>query len=242
MNMDGCIFRCAIPCYVTTNTKNPTMKKIFVLVALSFVIFTVFAQDSHFSVGVEAAAIRNRLWGEDVTDVINPFYGVSTGLNLEYSFNPYFSLISGLLYERKGFTDQITLFDADMVPIRTQDHTIHLDYLIVPLMVSYSTNGIVSFYVSSGTYFGFLLNNIGSSHIWENIGSFNEQTISVKDIKTIDFGLSLGCGLVLPIGERSAFDFGFRDNLGLINIFKPEIDGKARMNTIGIVVALKYRF
>ncbi len=215
------------------------MKKIFVLVAFSTLVFTVFAQDSKFIIGVEAAAIRTIPWGEDVTDAINPIYSMSPGINLEYLLNSNFSLKSGLLYERKGLATEITLLDTNYEPIGTQDHTAHFDYLTIPVMVSYSTQGTVRFYVNGGTYFGFLLSN---TITLGEFGDYPEQTIDVKeDTKTFDFGLSFGCGLFLPIGERFAFDFGLRDNLGLIDMFIPENDGKARMNTIGIVASLKYR-
>ncbi len=216
------------------------MKKILVLFVLSTVVFTVFAQDSKFIIGVEAAAIRTIPWGEDVTDAINPIYSVSPGFNLEYSLNSNFSLKSGLLYERKGFTTEYLFYDNGYLePIGTASYTAHFDYLTIPTMVSYSTKGNVRFYVNGGTYFGFLLSNTNTI---SEIGDFPEQTIDVKeDTKTFDFGLSFGCGLFMPIGERLAFDFGLRDNLGLIDTFKPENDGKARMNTIGIVASLKYR-
>jgi hypothetical protein len=215
------------------------MKKILVLFVLSTVVFTVFAQDSKFIIGVEAAVIRTRPWGEDVTDAINPIKSISPGLNLEYLLNSNFSLKSGLVYERKGWTNEITHVNGHYQPIGTQDHTAHFDYLTIPVMVSYSTKGTVRFYVNGGTYFGFLLSN---TITLGEFGDSPEETIDVKEeTKTFDFGLSFGCGLFLPIGERFAFDFGLRDNLGLLDTFKPENDGKARMNTIGIVASLNYR-
>jgi hypothetical protein len=215
------------------------MKKILVLFALSTVVFTVFAQDSKFIIGVEAAAIRTIPWGEDIYDAIQPNYSISPGLNLEYLLSPNLSLKSGLLYERKGWATEITRLDTNHEPIGTHDQTAHFDYLTIPLMVSYSTKGTVRFYVNGGTYFGVLLSN---TITLGEFGDYPEKTIDVKeDTKTFDFGLSFGCGLFLPIGERIAFDFGLRDNLGLIDIFIPENDGKSRMNTIGIVASLKYR-
>ena len=216
------------------------MKRIFVFFALSTVAFTAFAQDSKFIVGLEVAIIRTRPWGEDVTDAINPIYSMSPGFNLEYLLNSNLSLKSGLLYERKGLTTEYLFYDNGYLePIGTQCYTSHFDYLTIPTMVSYSTKGNVRFYINGGTYFGFLLSN---TNTFSEIGDFPEQTIDVKeDTKTFDFGLSFGCGLFLPIGERFAFDFGFMDNLGLIDTFKPETDGKVRMNTIGMVVSLKYR-
>lgn len=214
------------------------MKRTLVFIALSAMVFTVFAQDSKFIIGVEAAVIRSHSWGEDIPDAYNPLYSISPGLNLEYLLNSNFSLKSGLSYERKGLTTEFTFLDTNFGPVGTMHYTAHFDYLTIPTMVSYSTKGNLQFYINGGTYFGFLLSN---TNTFSEIGDFPEQTIDVKeDTKTFDFGLSFGCGLFLPIGERFAFDLGFRDNLGLIDTFKPETDGKVRMNTIGMVVSLKY--
>ena len=214
------------------------MKKILVLFALSTVVFTVFAQDSKFIIGVEAAVNRTHLWGEDIHDAYNPLYSISPGLNLEYLLNSNISLKSGLLYERKGFTAETFYTGPIGMPMGTRDFTATFDYLTLPVLLSYSTNGTVRFYVNGGAYFGFLLSN---TLTLGEFGDYPEQTVDAKeDTKTFDFGLSFGCGLFIPIGERFAFDFGLRDNLGLIDIFKPENDEKSRFNTLGLVFSLKY--
>jgi hypothetical protein len=215
------------------------MKKILVSFALLTVVFTVFAQDSKFNIGVEFAAIRTHPWGEDVYDAVNPLYSISPGLNLEYLLNPNLSIRTGLIYERKGWTLEYTYSDINGNPIGTRDETANFDYLTIPVLLSYSTKGMVRFYVNGGVFFGILLSN---NLILSASGDYSEEILDVsEDTKNFDFGLSFGCGLFLPIGERFAFDFGLRDNLGLIDTFKPENDGKARMNTIGIVASLKYR-
>lgn len=215
------------------------MKKISLFFALSTVVLTVFAQDSKFIVGLEAALIRTDLLTEDVDDEIKPINSISPGLYLEYLLNSKFSLKSGLAYERKGWAGESTRIDSNLEPIGTQDIILRFDYLTIPVMASYSTKGTVRFYVNGGTIFGFLLSHTVT------LGEFGdepEQTIDIKgDLKTFDFGLSIGCGLFLPLGERFAFDFGLRDNLGLIDIFKADFEKKSRMNTIGIVASLKYR-
>ncbi len=215
------------------------MKKTLVFIALSTVVFTVFAQDSKFIIGVEAAVIRTSRWGEDVPDAYNPLYSISPGLNLEYLATPNFSFKTCLLYERKGFTAETFYSVTIVMPLVTRDFTATFDYLTLPVLLSYSTNGTVRFYVNGGAYFGLLL----SSNII--LGTYEEYPEEIfdtsEDTKNFDFGLSFGCGLFMPIGERFAFDFGLRDNLGLIDTFKPENIGKARFNTLGLVFSLKYR-
>ncbi len=215
------------------------MKKILVLFALSIVVFTVFAQDSKFIIGVEAAVNRTSLWGEDIYDAYNPLYSFSPGINLEYLVTPNFSIKIGLLYERKGFIAETIDTVIIGMPIVTRDFTETFDYLTLPILLSYSTKGTVRFYVNGGAYFGLLLsNNIILGAYEENP---EEIFDSSDDAKNFDFGLSFGCGLAIPIGNRIAFDLGLRDNLGLLDHYKSEIHSKARFNTLGLVFSLKYR-
>lgn len=151
---------------------------------------------------------------------------------------PNFSFKTSLLYERKGFTAETIDTVIIGMPIVTRDFTATFDCLTLPVLLSYSTNGTVRFYVNGGAYFGFLLSN---TFTLGEFGDYPEQTIDVKeDTKTFDFGLSFGFGLFVPVGERFAFDFGLRDNLGLIDTFKTDHIVKARFNTIGLVFSLKY--
>jgi len=219
------------------------MKKIFVLLVFLTGCFTVIGQDSKLIIGIEAAAIRTLPWGEDVSDALKPQYNISPGLNLEYLLNKNFSIKTGLVYERKGWSTCYASSTIDATQIWLSEQVANFDYLTIPMLFSYSTNGVVRFYVSGGAYFGFLLSNntIISSYgnYPENVPPEEKHDVS-EDTKTFDFGFSFGCGLFFPMGERYAFDFGVRDNLGMTDMFKPENDGKARFNTIGIVASLKY--
>ena len=219
------------------------MKKTFVLFVFLTGCFTVMAQDSKFIIGIEAAAIRTHLWGEDYTDVLKPQYNISPGLNLEYLLNTNFSIKTGLVYERKGWTTSFASSTIDATQIWLTEEVANFDYLTIPLLFSYSTNGVVRFYVNGGAYLGFLLSNNTIITAYGNYPEYvqSEQIHDVsEDTKTLDFGFSFGCGLFLPMGERYAFDFGVRDNLGMMDMFKPENEGKARFNSIGIVASLKY--
>jgi hypothetical protein len=219
------------------------MKKTFVLLVFLTGCFTVTAQNSKLIIGIEAAAIRTLPWGEDVYDALKPQYNISPGLNLEYLLNNNFSMKTGLVYERKGWATCFASSTIDATQIWMSEETVNFDYLTIPMLFSYSTKGNVQFYVNGGVYLGFLLSN---NVILNAYGIFPEHVpAEVKydvsdDTKAFDFGFSFGCGLFLPMGERYAFDFGVRDNLGMADMFKPENEGKARINTIGIVASLKY--
>ena len=219
------------------------MKKIFVLFVFLSGFLTVIAQDSKFIIGIEAAAIRTLPWGEDVNDALKPQYNISPGLNLEYLLNTNFSIKTGLVYERKGWTTCFAASNIEATQIWLSEEMANFDYLTIPMLFSYSTKGVVRFYVNGGVYLGVLLSNNVILSAYGNYPEYvppeGKHDVS-EDTKTFDFGFSFGCGLFLPMGERYAFDFGVRDNLGMMDMFKPENDGKARINTIGIVASLKY--
>ncbi|MEA3478545.1 MAG: outer membrane beta-barrel protein [Bacteroidota bacterium] len=209
------------------------MKRFFALLACSFLFFTVSAQDSKLILGVDVAATRSKLWGDGMSDAfnINPLYGFSPGINLEYILSPALSVKTGLCYERRGYWSDV------LGPI--SDATTYNDYLLTPLVVSLSTKGVTKFYVNGGVLFGFLLSKTRLLTFYGDIDE--EKSDASENARKYDFGLSFGCGVMRPIGSRILLDIGLRDNLGLIDTIKTENGGKTRYNTLGLVLSLKYR-
>jgi hypothetical protein len=202
------------------------MKRIFALLACSFLFFTVFGQDSKLILGVDVAATRSMPWG--YRNHFDPLYGLSPGIHLEYILSPALSLKTGLCYERRGYRSY---------PIGggVKDATTYNDYLLTPLLVSLSTKGVAKFYVSGGVFFGFLL----SSERLITFSGDNDEEIrdDNENVSKYDFGLSFGCGVMRPIGSKVILDIGLRDNFG----FDTENGWQYGYNTLGMVVSLKYR-
>jgi Outer membrane protein beta-barrel domain len=96
--------------------------------------------------------------------------------------------------------------------------------LTIPLLFTYSTNGVVRFYVNGGAYLGFLLSN---NTIISAYGNYPEHVPSEQKNDVSE--------------DTKTFDFGVRDNLGMMDTFKPENDLKARFNSFGFVFGLKYQ-
>jgi len=216
------------------------MKKTLALLSLLIVVLSVAAQDSDIIIGVEASVIRSIPWGDISSDEFTPNNSFSPGISLQYVLSPSFSFKTGTIYERKGWTTALDYLNIDLEPEGTQDFVAHFNYLTLPMLLSYSTKGKVQFYASGGTYFSFLLS---SKVTLSETVEFPKQTKDVSEgTKKLDFGISLGCGVYYPIGERYIIDFGIRDHLGLLDIFKIENEDKVSFNTIGIMGSIKYRF
>ena len=203
------------------------MKRIFALLACSFLFFMVNGQDSKLILGVDVAATRSTTWGYN--NFFDPLYGLSAGINLEYILSPALSVKTGLCYERRGYRND------HIIGAPIKDLTINNDYLLTPLLVSLSTKGVTKFYVNGGVFFGFLLS---STRV---IGFYGDQDEEIRDVnekaRKYDFGLSFGCGVMRPIGSRIILNIGLRDNFG----FDTEYGWQYGYNTLGMVVSLKYR-
>lgn len=194
----------------------------------------VYGQDSKLILGVDAAATRSNLWGDGMSHAYNidPLYGFSPGINLEYILSPALSIRTGLCYERRGYK-------SDPIGGGLKNVTTYNDYLLTPLLVSLSTKGVAKFYVSGGVFFGFLLSK---TRLLTFYGDIDEEVRDASEnARKYDFGLSFGCGVMRPIGSRIILDFGLRDNLGLIYTVETENGGKDRYNTLGLILSLKYR-
>lgn len=194
----------------------------------------VYGQNSKLILGVDAAATRSAPWGGGISDSpnIDPLYGFSPGINLDYILSPALSLKTGLCYERRGSRSDAT--GGGVIDVTTYN-----DYLLTPLLASLSLEGVPEFYVNGGVFLGFLLSK---TQLITFYGDIDEETRDASEnARKYDFGLSFGGGVRGPIGNRIILDFGFRDNLGLIHTYKTESSMKFRYNTMGIVVSLKYR-
>ena len=193
----------------------------------------VNGQDSKLILGVDAAATRSKLWGDGMSHAhnIDPLYGFSPGIILDYILSPALSIRTGLCYERRGYRSDVIGLISDVATYN--------DYLLTPLVVSLSTKGVAKFYVNGGVFFGFLLSK---TRLLTFHGDIDEEIRDASEnARMYDFGLSFGCGVMRPIGSRIILDFGLRDNLGLIDTIKTENGGKTRYNTLGVVLSLKYR-
>jgi hypothetical protein len=211
------------------------MRKIlFVLLATIFCNVT-YCQDTKVVVGFEMTPTIISLRENSSVFDYDPSPGYSIGLSFEYFMSDQFSLKSGLAYEMKGAESDIFLTDNYGNPSGTDILIFHYNYLTLPVMGSFSTKGKVKFYINAGPYFGFLIN--------QKLKSSLENTDITNQSKRLDFGLSCGLGLNIPIGKKLLLDLGLRENLGLKNIsdLNYNYDSRIATNSFGLLIGLKYK-
>jgi len=133
--------------------------------------------------------------------------GFSGGLVFALPLNELFSFRGELIYSQKGQKYDIVSTEDAYVKTR-------LGYLELPLLlqINVPASSSVKPLFLAGGYGAYLLSAKMS-------GLYNEESNDVKDsFKKLDFGLIIGAGLQLDVGESGSILIDVRYNLGLSNI------------------------
>lgn len=211
------------------------MKKKTVL--LSFIILfctMAYGQDSKVIVGVEL--MPSLTWLKfPLTDVIVPRLVFAGGVSVEYGVNSVFSVKSGLAYVRKGTKGSFTKYDngEPLGEVKTKSD---YDYLVIPLLASFATEGKTKIFINIGPYAGYLISYTQKFSAVARL----PKTKNIYILKQkIDYGLSGGVGIRIPFGEKIMMDIAGRGDLGLREL--NEFESTAKHISVGLLVGLKYK-
>jgi len=212
--------------------KIPVMKKLLVASLLAAFATTALGQNSKLTVGVESSITRSSIRDNEVSGLFESQTGYGYGLSASYSITPYFSINSGLGFERKGRkVNNIVLMD----PLGNimSNYTLHLnyDYLVLPVKAAFQTKGKVKVYINGGFFVGYMVNYSETSGM-----SFTASKLTTSDFNRFEGGLTAGAGAYIPLFNKVTLSIGIVDNLGLSNIYKSHL----KSNTIGALVGLRY--
>ncbi len=197
------------------NLTKLEMKKIILLGIVLSLSLSSFSQ-TRFGIkgGLSLAdvSIKSEGIGIDITDVKPGFH---IGAVVDYSLTEIIDLETGLMFETKGLKSKASILGGASGKAVTTT-----SYLSIPINLKASYDfrdfgvyGLFGPYVgvalsSKDKYTGDYKDLMGMSEYDNKIG--NSDT---DDIKTMDFGLSLGAGV-----EVNEFLFGVEYDLGLANI------------------------
>lgn len=209
--------------------------KLFTTISLVLVLaLTSLCQDSKLYIGIELGPTISTFYGrsslESSTSKLNPFLGA----NLEYGFNKYLSVKTGLFYERKGAKSSIMLTDVTGTNIGKEEYKLNYDYIIIPAMLSFSTNGKVQFYADAGLYAGYLIGQSNKVKHGISPDSVSVMPESYYETSTkFDAGLTLGMGIYIPVVDEIRIIIGLKQNIG----FKPVSDEESvNMNLSSVLM------
>lgn len=183
------------------------MKKTIVSLAILLITSLGFAQGFHF--GAKAGANFANVKG-DLDQNLKGRTSLHVGAVGEFMFTEDLGLQVELLYNQQGA--KYEEFDNDGIYQYSDESTIKLDYISLPIMAKYYI--IQGLSVEAGPQVSFLLNAKEEGTFIEN-GTIEEYDFDHKDTtKSLNIGLGIGASYKLDFG----LFFGMRYVAGLSNV------------------------
>lgn len=224
------------------------MKKSILLISVLLLVFqsTVVGQQNKFTLGVELGPSRNYLYGGYFTTINGatdkPAYYFSSGLSLQYNLPRVFSFRTGLLYEEKGDVIRGNYFDLVNPGYTTYTYKCHLNYLTIPLLVRATFGKKISYFINAGGFASFLRN--ATAPAWVPGYFIPVSQPSMAFFHSVDYGLTLGIGLGVPVGPKMSLSLEARNNLGLSNVSTLRIfsDHPIRTGSTVLLLGISYKF
>ena len=142
--------------------------------------------------------------------------GYMGGAFFQYNFSSYFSLKSGVEYEKKLITSNMEIFINN--ENETEQWSTLYNYITIPLLAKYNINLKKNrFFIDAGTYVDILMLSKGKTKLANIINSNYNLT---KGYRRLFLGISAGFGAIIPINKKYDMSFEVRDNYGLTRIAK----------------------
>lgn len=183
------------------------MKKIILVVLVAFGIsLNLSAQkkgDVEFGVniGFNNSSVSNQQYSYDSST------GLNVGGSIDYYFSRDWSLKVKMIYDQKGWDNDVIL-NLDDNQYYPTDY--NLDYLTIPVMANWHFGNKREWYLNFGPYLGFLMSAKDTQF----------DADMKKFFKTTDFGLTAGIGVKIPMSDKLKFFAEIEGQGGFIDINK----------------------
>jgi hypothetical protein len=216
------------------------MKKIrlFLTLLCTISFITSSAQFNKLEIGVEAGPAIVSLRGNEFTEKYHKAkISYAAGIFFQYNLKKNLSLHVGLSYDNKGSKIESEIFDnlGDSIGM-LKGHT-YFHYLNLPLLMKVSFGKKNKFFVNAGPYISYLLRQTSRSKVDSSEFLLLDNT---RMDKRLDLGISLGCGLSIPVSQQFNFLLEIRDNLGLYNTSAVPIvnGGSIKQNSLNFLFGI----
>jgi hypothetical protein len=175
-------------------------KRLFFTFILALYYQIGLAQNTRFSLGIEAGPSLICLKEPYQKYFENTGIGFSTGIFIQYNAKKIFSLKLAPSFERKGKWDV---------------NHVNLNYFVVPLLFRAEIGSKTKGFLVVGPYCGYLMEAYLTADYYE--GHRNMEYIN-----RFDAGISAGLGINIPIEQIFSISIELRNNFGLYQIVKRE--------------------
>jgi len=199
-------------------------------ILLIFIMSSLVYGQEKITLGFQGGINLSSIRGFSQEDTFSRAIAIRGGIHGEYHFSSNFSAVINVSYDKKGVERKIIAFDPSQGGFAEFTTRINHNYIGVPVMFRYTLGkeNKVRYFANVGPYVGFLLK--------VKNGEFD---LGTEGFKKVEYGLSGGVGVIIPLSERYNLYFELRDNLGLTNISDVPIDGgsgEIKTNTYAAII------
>jgi hypothetical protein len=158
-------------------------------------------------------------------------FGPSLGFAVNFPLGKRFSFISGVSFERKGYSmkDSSVMFYMYMkgTPMYNVDTKVVAEYAVIPLLISFPIGKLHSIFFNTGPWLGLKLDarNVGVAYtgmhsesnykLWKNIVNDDFE----RYIKNTDLGWIFSTGATLPLFNEYKVNLSVQYSAGFENVY-----------------------
>lgn len=214
------------------------MKKIIASLLVVFISGSCFCQDSKSTIGAYLGPSIVSLTGEDfLREERQILIRVSGGIEYQFHFSDNTSLISGIGFDGKGNSNSLVLTDVDGNIIGDIKRKFIANYLSIPLKFRLTSKGSTKVFGEVGAFIGFLMS---AKQLYPS-NPYGENKIDMKEIYApLDYGASVGLGLLIPIGKEYGMSVSFSENLGLAQVWDNNNGPNINVKTNSLLLKLGF--
>jgi len=174
-------------------------------------------------------------------DILDTKFGFNAAVGLSHDIGANFELTLKFGYEDKGYRFEVYQENYDYTPPAKQrsitDNTLH--YVTCSISPRYTIDEKRHFYISTGPYTGYLINQSLSNEIYidgELISKSGARGFKSDDYQTFDFGITSLVGYNLDIRENLRGTIQLNYNFGLSDVLKPS--SSMKNTTYGLLLGI----
>lgn len=148
--------------------------------------------------------------------------GFNVGAQVKITRTKNFAIKTVLQYEQRGFIYKDLSVEYPGNSVGKADISSRMNYIDLKVLPVLKVGSVREFYVYAGPAIGILVSNKLITKFKDPLPAGNPSTVATKgsDRKSTNFGLALGIGTQLPIGDKIKFSFDVRSDFGLSNVYK----------------------
>jgi|GEM_PF-1871384 len=221
------------------------MKKTITVLLCIFLFTRSFSQESKVFIGLQAGVSSAKLRSNGVNDA-RSLTGFQFSGTIGMHLSPHWSIVASPGYERSGSIDSSIVF-LDGIPVGGGNITNSIHYLTIPVAVQYSFGKKIKLLVNAGGFTGFRLDAKAKGEVVINgpglPGGTEHVDSNIDYIRTMNWGVTFGAGLQMPLNKRLYADFTIRDNLGLypMNTHNNSVRTNIVEWKLGVIYPLKHK-